>query len=91
VTLRRLPRRAPQGPRPFPKIKGGVFSGGNKKGPTVPSNRSLKKKKWPWLTREHVVMAVVFLALIWPPGLVGLTKAGGRCNEKARADAQPEK
>jgi hypothetical protein len=78
VTLRRCHGATPEDPAPFPKIRGGVFSGGNKIGPTVSSDRSLKKKKWPWLTREHVVMAVVFLALMWPPGLAGLTKAGGQ-------------
>jgi len=32
-------------------------------------------------------MAVLFLALMWPPGLVGLMKAGGRCNETLSAAA----
>jgi len=39
------PRRNLQGPRPFPQTKGGFFLAVTKKGPTVPSSRSLKKKK----------------------------------------------
>jgi len=75
VTLRRCHGATPKDPAPFPKLRAGFLSGGNKRGPTVPSNRSLKKKKWPWLTREHVVMSGVFLALT-PGLLVGLTKGG---------------
>ena len=75
MTLRRRHGATSKDHAPFPKLRAGFFLAVTKKRPHGPEQSLAEKEEGPWLTREHVVMSGVFLALT-PGLLVGLTKGG---------------